>query len=415
MFSAIFLGLFCSGALAAPVPRTPPALAMAAPPTLKPSAPAAHEVDPSAHCEMPQMRPERWARAYAAPAVDAAIATLVPQFKDTNLATLFSNALPNALDSTVVHKPAADQNCASPLDGPEECMPDTFVVTGDIDAMWQRDSTNQAKPYLRFLAQQKGNDTTLTTFFRGLIARQTHNALLDPYANAFARTPTDPPGTLGDISTKRSSSIGRPGAPGYLEAVKEQMPYSGEETDAYVGGIFERKYELDSIINPIDLAVKYFTASGGDKVPFGSKWLAAVDLMLTTMTDQQASTIEDQARPFGPAYNFKRAISTDGSITDTLWNGVGWPAARTGMVKTAFRPSDDACKFPFNVPGNAFAVAVLRDGLVPMLAQLGQNGLAARATKLAKEIDDGIKAFGVVEHNGERMYAYEVDGTEPGH
>ena len=281
MFSAIFLGLFCSGALAAPVPRTAPALAMAAPPTLKPSAPAAHEVDPSAHCEMPQMRPERWARAYTAPAVDAAIATLVPQFKDTNLATLFSNALPNALDSTVVHKPAADQNCASPLDGPEECMPDTFVVTGDIDAMWQRDSTNQAKPYLRFLKDQKANDTSLTDFFRGLIARQAHNTLLDPYANSFQRTGDLGPNAGSDVSTKRSHST-----EGYLQAVESDHAYDGETTDAYVGGIFERKYELDSIANVLHLSAMYFNASAkaaqgqADMVPFNAKWVESVALII---------------------------------------------------------------------------------------------------------------------------------------
>ena len=91
------------------------------------------------------MRPASWTRTYQAPAVDAAIDRLLPQFKDKNLGTLFANSLPNALDSTVIHSSGAQSAIGKY---------DTFIVTGDIDAMWQRDSTNQAKPYLRFLKDQ---------------------------------------------------------------------------------------------------------------------------------------------------------------------------------------------------------------------------------------------------------------------
>ena len=98
----------------------------------------------AAGCALPQMRPAPEARTYSSPAVDDAIALLVPQFADPNLGTLFANAMPNALDTTVIHS----QSSAESADiGPY----DTFIVTGDIDAMWQRDSTNQAKPYLRYL------------------------------------------------------------------------------------------------------------------------------------------------------------------------------------------------------------------------------------------------------------------------
>ena len=167
---ALLLLTAVSPAAAAPVLHQPPAQQ-----TLEEkAAPKPKYVE---GCALPQMRPALGERSFTSPVVDDAIARLVPRFKDRDLATLFANALPNALDSTVIR--GASANISGGYD--------TFIVTGDIDAMWQRDSTNQAKPYLRFLREQKAGDTSLTDFFRGLIARQAHNTLLDPYANAYQR------------------------------------------------------------------------------------------------------------------------------------------------------------------------------------------------------------------------------------
>ena len=242
------LGLLLLGADAAPFPAAAGASGSAA---------ATAGAALGWQCELPQMRPDPDARTFSSPTVDAAIARLVPRFKDKQLATcgslplpllpppcltaptlllpgcrLFSNALPNALDTTVIH--SQEDAAIGPYD--------TFIITGDIDAMWQRDSTNQAQPYLRFIKDQLTNDTSLTDFFRGLIARQAHNTLLDPYANAFSRSddlgPHSAAGVAAggddcaqpDVSTKPGSTTA-----GYLSSVQAKTAYKGERVDAYVG------------------------------------------------------------------------------------------------------------------------------------------------------------------------------------
>jgi hypothetical protein len=74
-------------------------------------------------------------RKFNSTAINSIIAEYKPRFLDTNISTLFENCLPNTLDTTVEHNP--------------ETL-DSFVITGDIHAMWLRDSTNQILPYLRF-------------------------------------------------------------------------------------------------------------------------------------------------------------------------------------------------------------------------------------------------------------------------
>lgn len=223
-----------------------------------------------------------------------------------------------------------------------------FVLTGDIPAMWLRDSAAQLWPYLR-LCQ---DDEQLAGLVTGVLSRQWRCIAEDPYANAF--------------------NAARP-------------------------WVWERKYELDSLCYPLDLAHRFFRATG--RVDHFDAWyLRAVDSILTLWT-------VEQDHENGSPYRFRRPLRAL-----PRW-GRGRPTAVTGMTWSGFRPSDDACRYGYHVPGNMFAVVVLGQLEHVATAALGEGGLAQRARKLRERIDAGIAVHGIVDHpvHG-RVYAYEVDG-----
>jgi hypothetical protein len=304
---------------------------------------------------LPYARPALAERKFTSAAVEEAITRVKQQIADPALRVLFENCLPNTLDTTVHF---------SEFEGD----PDSYVVTGDIDAMWLRDSSAQVWPYLRFAEQ----DERLRALLEGVIRRQARMILIDPYANAFTRDPSD-----GALSW----------------AVHDR-------TDHHAG-VAERKWEIDSLCYTIRLAHGYWRATG-DAGPFDTQWKAAADAILRTFTEQQRK----QSR--GP-YSFEREAR---SPYDTVaLSGYGNPARANGMIFSMFRPSDDACIYPLFVPANLFAVQALKQ-MAEVAANAAQDvKLAARATALANEVALATELHGRVKHPrfGE-IWAYEVDG-----
>lgn len=304
----------------------------------------------------------------------------------STLACVFSNALPNTLDTTVLQY-ATEPNGT------------TFVITGDINAMWLRDSMNQVLPYMNFVSQ----DSQLKLMIEGLIKKQTELVLADPYANAH---------NLPDIS-------------GPSPWVNDQTTYPGfgpSRSDAMVPGIYERKYELDSLCAFLKLSNEYYSNTKDLRTFRSAQWVQAVELVLNVMKEMQSSTATSFVQDGGPTYQFQRQASEP---TDTLLHGVGHPAAETGMVKSAFRPSDDATTLPFLVPANAMAVVELRrttnivqaligggDSISSEFGESYLNGLANDITSIAYTINAGIQKYGIGVHSltGNEQYAYEVDG-----
>lgn len=296
-------------------------------------------------------RPPVSQRKFTSTAVEAKIAEVKQKLGESEVSWLFENCFPNTLDTTVRH---------GVIDG----KPDTFVITGDIPAMWLRDSTAQVWPYLP-LAK---SDPKLQAVLAGVINRQTRCILIDPYANAF-------------------------------NFAKEGSEFDKDRT-AMKPELHERKWEIDSLCYPIRLAAGYFRTTG-DMAPFDSQWQDAMRTVLQTFGEQQ------RKQDPGP-YSFRRLTTTP---NDTLnLNGYGNPIRPCGLIASGFRPSDDACIYPFLIPSNLFAAQVLSD-LSIMANQLGLPDLDLDCRTLAHEIHEAIEQYGIAEHGQfGRIYAYEVDG-----
>lgn len=300
-------------------------------------------------------RPPVGQRKFVSRAVEETIVRVNGRIGDPELAWMFANCYPNTLDTTVEFSSAGGK-------------PDTFIITGDIDAMWLRDSACQVWPYV---AQAK-SDGNLRRMFQGLIGRQARCILIDPYANAFLPDPNSTKAlewAVGDLTEMRP-------------------------------GVAERKWEVDSLCYCIRLAHGYWKATG-DTTPFNPEWAAAMRAVVQTFREQQRKNGR------GP-YHFQRKTETP---TDTqALGGFGNPARPVGMIYTMFRPSDDACLYSFYVPSNLFAVVSLKQ-LAEMAAEiLKDEGLAADCWGLAGEVEEALAKYGRIKTSDGEIWAFEVDG-----
>ncbi|MDE3201816.1 MAG: glycoside hydrolase family 125 protein [Acidobacteriota bacterium] len=300
-------------------------------------------------------RPAPADRKFSSPAIESAIAQVQRKIADPTLRTMVAQCFPNTLDTTVFPET---------YDG----KPSTYVITGDIDAMWLRDSSAQMWPYLPFVKEDKA----LASLFEGLVRHQARLVLLDPYANAFLHHKTDKP-----------------------------LSWSLHDDTDMKPGVGERKWEVDSLCYTIRIAHGYWKHSGAT-TPFDAEWKKAAWKIIETFTVQQRFDGR------GP-YHFMRPsmISTD---TVPL-GGYGNPARPVGMIFSMFRPSDDSCIYPLFVPANLFAVRSLLQLEELARHAAGDEKLAEAAGKLAAQVKAATEQYGRVQHDkhGE-IWAYEVDG-----
>ncbi|HHW4679598.1 MAG TPA: glycoside hydrolase family 125 protein [Xylella sp.] len=300
-------------------------------------------------------RPPKAQRCFVSPAVEQHLIQIKAKIADPELAWLFENCYPNTLDTTVTT-------------GIRNGKPDTFVITGDIQALWLRDSSAQVHAYVPLTRE----DPALRHMLHGLIRRQAACIRLDPYANAFLPDGTMPP-----------------------------LKWAVHDITEMKLGIGERKWEVDSLCYPIRLAHAYWRASD-DTAPFDDDWRDAMHIVLRTFREQQ------RLQNPGP-YTFQRPAPL---ATETLMlEGYGAPTRPNGMLHSMFRPSDDACVYPLLVPANLFAVVTLRQLATMSEAIHHDVAFASECRALAHDIEQATQRFGQMrDTDNQPFWAYEVDG-----
>jgi hypothetical protein len=302
----------------------------------------------------PEVRVPEAQRKFKSKAVEDLIKEVAANTGNKELAWMFGNCFPNTLDTTVEFSMSNGK-------------PDTYVITGDIDAMWLRDSSAQVWPYLLLCKKDKD----LQQLIRGVIHRQASLIIRDPYTNAFLKDETK-------ISKYKDVDI------------TDMKP-----------GIHERKWEIDSLCYPIRLSHGYWNVTG-DLAAFDDEWVDAMKLIVKTFREQQ------RFEGKGP-YHFERKTSR--VIDGVALGGYGYPAKPNGLICSAFRPSDDATIFSYLIPSNYFAVTSLQQLAAILKAKGGFETEIKDVLALATQVNEALKINSTVNHPSfGKIFAYEVNG-----
>lgn len=313
-------------------------------------------------------RPAKNCREFQSETVEKVIQDMKSRIENPDLARLFENCFPNTLDTTIKWHNSGR-------------TPQTFVVTGDINAEWLRDSQKQLLPYLSLAM----NDKRIRKLLLGAINTQAEYVTNHPYCNAF-----HPPAN-SRISFKPTN---------LRDIVLPQVDYHS---------VFECKFELDSLASFLALSNGFYAATGDDSF-LTPQWLKALTSLLKVLADQSIPSFDEDGELQKSLYMF---IRQSYSGTETLnHGGVGNPVnGNTSLIRSAFRPSDDATIYQYFIPANAFmAVELARTGTFLKHKDPTSN-LAATILQLAKNIKQDVFEYGVYEHpKFGKVFAYEVDG-----
>lgn len=323
-------------------------------------------------------RPDPSCRTFSLPAVENAINRTKGDIADPDLRRLFENTYPNTLDTAIRWKGTAA--------GSDEEL--TFVITGDINAMWLRDSANQMQSYLPLLEASSSSDS-LASLYRGVINLQARYLLTSPYCNSF-----QPPVESGIQPAPNPSASDDTVVP----------PYNNQS-------VFECKYELDSIAAFLEVSTNYWEATN-DTAFFGKySWLSAVQEVLSVAEAMMTPTYAEDGQVLDSPYSFTRLTDR---ATETLANdGIGNPVQNgTGLIRSAFRPSDDATIYQLFIPANMMFSRYVGSAAKIVSALGGSNSseLASRMTDMSNSLRDAITKHGIVNTPKGEIYAFEVDG-----
>lgn len=299
-------------------------------------------------------RPPYKERTFVSDSVESFINRVKMDIPDPELAWLFENCFPNTLDTTIRMGMVGNK-------------PDTFVITGDIPAMWLRDSTCQVWPYLSLAKEEE----KLQTMLQGIVFRQINSILIDPYANAF----------LYDTNEKSQ----------WIEDITEMR-----------AGVHERKFEVDSLCYAVRLFHGYWKATGDSSV-FDDNWEKAVGLILKVFHKQQKKDGDN------PDYSFMRCSRLPHETVDN--NGNGRRVKPVGLICSPFRPSDDSTLFQFLIPSNYFALRSLYNLEEIYVSLFPQHEKLQEVRALIYELKGALEVNATIIHpEAGTILAYEIDG-----
>ena len=338
--------------------------------------------------ELPYQRPSRHCRTFESDGVEKIIRHMNETMVDKDLARIFENAFPNTLDTTVrwhvdgTEKPDREQRYYRyPTAGKAWEGAQSFIVTGDINAEWLRDSTNQLAQYQRLAKKDK----KIENLILGAINTQAEYVIESPYCNAFQ---PPPPSKLKASDNGQGDSV----HPAYEPSQ-----------------VFECKYELDSQAHFLSLTNQFYNHTGSTAF-INQRWSLALESLLQVLDQQSKSTFDQKYGTFQrQAYRFQRQTNTGTETLNLAGNGNPLNYG-TGLVRSAFRPSDDATILGFFIPANAMMAVELKR-LANILASAGKPVIAEELKARGERIEKGVWEHGVVNHKvWGPVFAYEVDG-----
>jgi meiotically up-regulated gene 157 (Mug157) protein len=336
---------------------------------------------------LPFQRPEKRCRTFHSDAIEKVIEDMRSRIGDPDLMMLFENAFPSTTDTTVKFQ-TEGKDTSFLFNGYRTAREDgawegqhAFIITGDIIAEWLRDSTNQLRPY-QPLAKK---DPAIFNLILGAINTQAEYVIDSPYCNAFQPPP---------ISDLPPSNNGQ----------DDQVNPAYEPSK-----VFECKYELDSLAHFLALANTFHEFTGSTDF-LNKRWYLAVTTLIEVLEEQVKPTFNHETGNYERnVYTFQRGTNTG---TETLnLQGVGNPLnSGTGLVRSAFRPSDDATILGFFIPANAM-MSVELNRTSAILKAAGRTKLSKELENWSKQLRKGVMEHAVVKHKkyGD-VFAYEVDG-----
>ncbi len=255
-----------------------------------------------------------------------------------------------------------------------------------------RDSANEILSYLPVLKASTYSNS-LAALFRGVINVQSRYIKTTPYCHAFQPPP--------------ESKLPFPNNGAYHQNTVHMFGQVGYNTDK----TYDCKWELDSLASFLQISSVYYNATG-DIGPFEKyTWVDTVEVILYAAEAMRTATYTADGDTAESGYTM--IGKTDRATETTSNNGLGNPITWTGMVRSTFRPSDDANIFQFLITSNMMFARYLEAGahIMENLDTLRSKQLTEGMRNMASEIRDGITKYGVISHPllG-AMYAFEVDG-----